>query len=143
MNFTFMAGLTAGNCKPSLWARISVGKINFSVLLPHETHSPVVEIDLWGKRSGNSGGGQLCDFSSQNVPFKVEIKRLVWILHLFTDYPLAISSGNIQSLMFNVWSRKNIINHLSLLCHFDDEATRAGKGEVTSPRSRGAGLLAL
>ena len=77
MNFTFMAGLTAGNCKPSLWARISVGKINFSVLLPHETHSPVVEIDLWGKRSGNSGGGQLRDFSSQNVPFKVEIKRLV------------------------------------------------------------------
>lgn len=97
----------------------------------------------WGKGSGNSGGGQLRDFSSQNVPFKVEIKRLVWILHLFADFPLAISSGNIQSLMFNVWSRKNIINHLSLLCHFDDEATRARKGEVTSPRSCGAGLLAL
>lgn len=54
MNFTFMAGLTAGNCKPSLWARISVGKINLSMLLPHETHSPVVEIDI--NKAGRSVG---------------------------------------------------------------------------------------
>lgn len=54
MNFTFMARLTAGNCRPSLWARISVGKINLSVLLPHETHSPVVEIDI--NKAGRSVG---------------------------------------------------------------------------------------
>lgn len=46
MNFIFMAGLTSGNYKPSLWVSISAGKINLSVLLPHETRSPMVETDI-------------------------------------------------------------------------------------------------
>ena len=54
MNFTFMAGLTSGHYKASLWVSISVGKINLSVLLPHETHSPMVETDI-GK-TGRSVG---------------------------------------------------------------------------------------
>lgn len=68
MNFIFMAGLTSGNYKLSLWVSISAGKINLSVLLPHETRSPMVETDIsktgrsGGRKSGTSGGGQLHNF---------------------------------------------------------------------------------
>lgn len=46
MNFTFMARLTARNSRPSLWVSIGISKINLTLLLPHETPSPVVKVDI-------------------------------------------------------------------------------------------------
>lgn len=145
MNFTFMARLTARNGKGSLWVSIIIGKINLSVLLLYETPSLAFMIDI-SKTRRSVREKKVVSYMISRVKmlsFKVEIKRL-GVLPLFTDFPLDIFFQKIYRVRCStLGARKNLITHLTLLCHFADEKTKAGESEMTSPRSLGAGLSAL